>query len=103
MSIATAEQPPQRDGLEEGAIAQLRLHARAAVAQVHQRQWTEDHERGGAAAGGGDETQGEEHASVGAHGYNSALPGARGSGNEYSTLVREHMDPERHTDVRGKR
>src|SRR3546814_2507527 len=61
MSIATAEQPPQRVGLEEGAIAQLRLHIRVAVAQVHQRQWPEDHERGGAGDGGGDEQQGEEH------------------------------------------
>src|SRR3546814_6780027 len=61
MSIATAEQPPQRVGLEEGAIAQLRLHVRVAVAQVHQRQWPEDHERGGAGDGGGDEQQGEEH------------------------------------------
>src|SRR3546814_14702780 len=67
MSIATAEQPPQRVGLEEGPVAQARLHVRMAVAQVHQRQWPEDHERGGAGDGGGDEQQGEEHDDVGTH------------------------------------
>jgi hypothetical protein len=76
--IAAAEQPCQRQRLQERTGAEVGRDSRLAIANVHQGQRPENHERSGARDRDRDEQQREEQNHVRAHDQNSAWPGARG-------------------------